>query len=78
MIGVDGAVGDVIDGSSPAEALAAERERRVRLLSLAHPSAHEGPAAELVLAADQFVITPAGRAEDAARAHARRATKCAP
>ena len=29
-----------------------------------------GPAAELVLAADQFIITPAGRVEDAARAHA--------
>ena len=50
--------------------MAAERARRVRLLSLAHPSAHEGPAAELVLAADQFIITPAGRVEDAARAQA--------
>ena len=29
-----------------------------------------GPGAELVLAADQFLITPVGRVEDAARAHA--------
>ena len=34
------------------------------------PSAREGVAAELVLAADQFIITPAGRTEEAARARA--------
>ncbi len=34
------------------------------------PAAHEGPPAELVLAADQFIITPAGRTEEAARARA--------
>ncbi len=34
------------------------------------PEAREGVAAELVFASDQFVITPAGRAEEAARAHA--------
>ena len=33
-------------------------------------TAPEAPAAELVLAADQFLITPVGRAEDAARARA--------
>ena len=49
----------VIFALGPPEAVAAERARRMRLLSLAHPSAHEGPAAELVLAADQFIITPA-------------------
>jgi predicted glycogen debranching enzyme len=54
----------------PEEALAAERERRRRLIAWADPRARSGPAAELVLAADQFVITPAGRLEDAARAHA--------
>jgi predicted glycogen debranching enzyme len=54
----------------PDEALQAERERRSRLLALAPPQAQEGAAAELVLAADQFIITPAGRAEEAARAHA--------
>ena len=61
---------DIIDVLSPAEVLAAERERRARLLALAAPAAREGVAAELVFAADQFVITPAGRAEDTARAHA--------
>ena len=48
----------------------AERERRRRLLAAAPPQAQTAPAAELVLAADQFIITPAGRVEDAARARA--------
>jgi predicted glycogen debranching enzyme len=51
------------------EALAAELQRRERLIYNADPQAHRGAAAELVLAADTFVVTP-GRAEDAARAHA--------
>jgi predicted glycogen debranching enzyme len=54
----------------PREALASERERRQRLVSAAVPPARTGPALQLVLAADQFVVTPAGRVEDAARAHA--------
>jgi predicted glycogen debranching enzyme len=53
----------------PREALAAESERRERLVALADPRASAGTPAELALAADQFVITP-GRSEDAARAHA--------
>ena len=61
---------DIIDVLSPAELLAAERERRARLLEDADLEAREGVAAELVFASDQFVITPAGRAEEAARAHA--------
>src|SRR5205807_8177278 len=44
--------------------------RRKRLLAQAAPEAREGLPAELVLAADQFVISPAGRTEEAARAHA--------
>jgi len=48
----------------------AERERRRRLLDAAVPPARTGPAAELVLAADQFVIKPAGRREDDIRARA--------
>ena len=36
----------------------------------AAPAARDGVAAELVLAADQFIITPAGRTEETARAHA--------
>jgi predicted glycogen debranching enzyme len=54
----------------PAEAQRAERERRRRLLEAAAPAARAGAGAELVLAADQFIITPAGRVEDAARARA--------
>ncbi len=56
--------------STPEHALDAERGRRQRLLAQAQPAAREGVAAELVLAADQFIITPAGRTEEAARAHA--------
>lgn len=54
----------------PFEALSAEKERRRRLLAMADPHARLGTAAELVLAADQFIIVPAGRVEDAARARA--------
>ncbi|HEX8097026.1 MAG TPA: glycogen debranching enzyme N-terminal domain-containing protein, partial [Pyrinomonadaceae bacterium] len=61
---------ELIRALTPEEAQAAEHERRERLLAAAATSAREGVAAELVLAADQFVITPAGRQEDAARAHA--------
>jgi len=55
---------------TPDGARAAERERRRRLLAAAPPAAQTGMAGELVLAADQFVITPNGRVEDAARARA--------
>jgi predicted glycogen debranching enzyme len=61
---------EVIDAILPAHAFAAERDRRTRLLCAASPEAREGVAAELVLAADQFIIDPAGRVEEAARAHA--------
>ena len=54
----------------PAEALAAEQERHRRLLAVSPPPARKGPGREFVLAADQFLITPAGRVEDAARARA--------
>jgi predicted glycogen debranching enzyme len=40
------------------------------LISCANAAARVEPASDLVLAADQFVITPAGRIPDAARAHA--------
>jgi predicted glycogen debranching enzyme len=48
----------------------AERGRRRRLIEVARRVPHDGLAAELVLAADQFIITPAGRVEEAARARA--------
>ena len=54
----------------PEDALQAETSRRRLLLSAALPAVRGGPAAELVLAADQFLITPVGRLEDAARAKA--------
>lgn len=59
-----------IDALDPAEAVLAERERRGRLLSAAEPPARSGFGAELVQAADQFIILPAGRIEEAARARA--------
>jgi predicted glycogen debranching enzyme len=61
---------EVIEVLAPDEALSAERERRKRLIARAVPSARTGAKAELVLAADQFIITPAGRTEEAARARA--------
>ncbi|HEX5318118.1 MAG TPA: amylo-alpha-1,6-glucosidase [Stellaceae bacterium] len=54
----------------PNEARRFEHERRRRLVAMARPAARGNPAAELVLAADQFVITPIGRIADLARAHA--------
>src|SRR5581483_10859830 len=54
----------------PDEAMVAEHERRRRLINAAQPAVRTGPGAQLVLAADQFIVTPAGRIEDAARARA--------
>ena len=51
-------------------ALRSELERRRRLLTSAPATARSGVGAELVLAADQFVITPVGRLADMARAQA--------
>ncbi len=59
---------ETVDALAPQEALLAERERRERLLAAASPQAQEWMGAELVLAADQFIILPAGRVEEAARA----------
>ncbi len=61
---------NILDFLDPGEAQKAEHTRRERLLELGLVSATEGVAAELVLAADQFVITPAGRAAEDAQAHA--------
>jgi len=58
---------------SPDEVMSCEEERRRRLLDAAiatHPEAADEVAAELVLAADQFIFSPAGRIEDATRAAA--------
>ena len=58
-----------IDALSPGEAATAESARRRHLLEITGLPSHR-LACELVLAADQFVITPAGRIEEAARARA--------
>ncbi|MGH9853863.1 MAG: amylo-alpha-1,6-glucosidase, partial [Blastocatellia bacterium] len=59
-----------IDALTPHEALPAEHERRQRLLSIASQGAQSGIGAELTLAADQFIIIPAGRIEESARMRA--------
>ncbi len=61
---------DAIQALSPADAEQAERLRLNRLVEQAPPEARGGLPGELVLSADQFIITPAGRAEEAARARA--------
>ncbi|WP_255662942.1 amylo-alpha-1,6-glucosidase [Myxococcus sp. RHSTA-1-4] len=61
---------EIIDALSPAQALNFEWVRRERLLRAAHPAARSGLGPPLVFAADQFIITPAGRVADAARVHA--------
>lgn len=61
---------EVIEALKPEQAHAAEHERRRRLLERPDLAIAEDTAAELILAADQFIITPAGRVEDATRARA--------
>jgi predicted glycogen debranching enzyme len=61
---------DALLALAPEEAARAERERREALLERAPPGARRGVAAELVLAADAFVIEPASRVQDAAHARA--------
>ncbi len=55
---------------SPEQARRFEIERRRRLVAMAQPAIQGGLGGELVLAADQFIITPVGRVADIARAHA--------
>ena len=59
---------EVIGAMSPALADSSERARRAKCLNAAHPAAQSGMAAELVFASDAFIMTPAGRMVDAARA----------
>jgi predicted glycogen debranching enzyme len=51
-------------------ALKKEIERREKLISLASEKAQNGIASELVIAADQFIISPVGRSPDIIRTHA--------
>jgi predicted glycogen debranching enzyme len=59
-----------IDSLTPNDAWTAEVDRRSRLLVAAGSPAPDGLISELVLAADQFVIKPATRVADSARARA--------
>jgi predicted glycogen debranching enzyme len=61
---------ETITALKPAEARDSEIQRRRRLLASAVTDVQSGSAAELVLAADQFIIRPVGRTEDAARVRA--------
>ena len=60
---------ETVQALTPEEAAQAEAARR-RMLLQAGRTGGSDFASELVLAADQFIITPAGRAEEAARARA--------
>jgi predicted glycogen debranching enzyme len=60
----------MIQALSPEDVVKAETIRREYLLLAAPEPAKQGIGNELVLAADQFIITPASRIEDAARARA--------
>ena len=60
---------EVIDALGPDQLVDAEHARRARLIENARLPSFD-IAAELVLAADQFIIAPAGRVEEAARARA--------
>ncbi len=61
---------ETIKALAPLDAINVERERRNQILINAPPAARAGIGGELVLAADQFIITPSSRVEDAARARA--------
>ncbi len=61
---------ETIDALGPEELPGAETRRRKHLLEAAKRVPQSGIPAELVLAADQFIITPAGRIEEEARARA--------
>jgi predicted glycogen debranching enzyme len=60
----------VMSVMSATEALAAEIERKRRLVASAPPEAQSGPAAQLAIAADEFLIRPVGRVRDTVRATA--------
>jgi predicted glycogen debranching enzyme len=61
---------ETVGAMSPSELLDALERRQRHLLSLAAPVTDDPVAAELTVAADQFIITPLGRVEDVARARA--------
>jgi predicted glycogen debranching enzyme len=58
---------DQIDALPPEQARGMDDQRRAQLVADAHPTLRHGIGRELVLAADQFVITPRMRPRDEAR-----------
>jgi glycogen debranching enzyme len=61
---------EIVAALQPEDALRAELERRTRRVATAVPAARRELGAELVIAADQFVVKPSARARDAARLEA--------
>ena len=61
---------EVVRALRPEEAFRAELDRRRLLVAGAPAEAQTGYGVELLFAADQFLITPVGRVQDAARARA--------
>jgi predicted glycogen debranching enzyme len=59
---------DSVTALTPDAAIQTETQRRGRVLELAPERLRSGICAELVMAADQFLVTPAARPEDATRA----------
>ena len=59
-----------VQALSAVQSMQYERERRRRLLRTAPEDARAGLGSELILAADQFLITPKGRTQDQVRAAA--------
>jgi len=61
---------EIVHALEPEAACRAEIDRRHLLVAGAPPEARTGFGAEMLFAADQFLITPVGRVQDAARARA--------
>jgi predicted glycogen debranching enzyme len=61
---------DVMNALNATEAFELDRERKQRLIAPVPPSAQDQTGAQLVIAADQFVIKPVGRLRDTIRASA--------
>jgi predicted glycogen debranching enzyme len=59
---------ETVEALTPDAALQTETNRRLQILEAAPTRMRSGVCAELVLAADQFLVTPAARPEDATRA----------
>ena len=67
--GIDRA-GETIKALDPEDGINRRAIWRRKLVDIARPELKSGWAAQLVLAADQFIIAPNTRVADAARAHA--------